>query len=173
LFFTGLSGAGQSTLANAVAIKLMELQDRHVTLLDGDVIRHHLSSGLGFSKEDRSLNIRRVGYVASEITKNRGIAICSMIAPYEIDRNYNRSLIEPWGNFIEIYVSTSLEVCLQRDTKGLYSLAKAGKLKGLTGVDDPYEPPANPELNIDTSLYTVPEAVEQILDYLRTLGHIK
>lgn len=173
LFFTGLSGSGKSTLANAVAVKLMELQDRPVTLLDGDVIRMHLSSELGFSKEHRSLNVRRVGYVASEISKNRGVAICAMIAPYERDRNYNRELVGANGNFIEIYVSTPFDVCEVRDTKGLYALAKGGKLMGMTGVDDPYEEPQNPEIAIDTSVYSVAEAVDLILDYLRQVDHIK
>lgn len=172
LFFTGLSGAGKSTLAKAVGVKLMELQDRPLTILDGDIIRTHLSSELGFSKEHRSINVRRVGYVASEITKNKGIAICAMVSPYEQDRNFNRELINSVGNFIEIYVSTPLDICEIRDTKGLYSLAKEGKFTGLTGVDDPYEEPKKPEINIDTSQYSVSEAVELILDYLRQVKHI-
>lgn len=173
LFFTGLSGAGKSTLAKAVGVKLMELQDRPVTILDGDVIRTHLSSELGFSKEHRSINVRRVGYVSSEITKNRGVAICAMIAPYEQDRKACRDLVSAGGNFIEIYVSTPITVCEERDTKGLYTLAKEGKLTGLTGVDDPYDVPKNPEITIDTTRYSVAEAVEIILDYLRKAQHIQ
>lgn len=172
LFFTGLSGSGKSTIANAVAAKLLELQDRPITMLDGDVIRHHLSSELGFSKEHRSINVRRVGFVSSEITKNRGIAICPMIAPYEIDRKYNRELVSTVGNFIEIYVSTPVDVCADRDTKGLYELAKQGKITGFTGVNDPYEAPLNPEIAIDTSAYSLEEAVEIILSYLRQVKHI-
>jgi sulfate adenylyltransferase len=173
VFFTGLSGAGKSTIAKGLAIKLTELQDRPVTILDGDVIRTHLSSELGFSKEHRSLNVRRVGFVASEITKNRGAAICAMIAPYEQDRKYNRDLISGCGNYIEVYVSTPISVCEDRDTKGLYSLAKQGKLTGFTGVDDPYEEPSHPEIVIDTSQCSVEEAVELILSHLRLLKHIE
>lgn len=173
LFFTGFSGAGKSTLAKAVGLKLMELQDRSVTILDGDVIRTHLSSELGFSKEHRSLNVKRVGYVASEITKNKGAAICAMIAPYEQDRNYCRGLVGAVGNFIEIYISTPIDICETRDTKGLYTLARDGKLMGLTGIDDPYDIPQNPEIKIDTSVCSVSEAVELILDYLRVVKHIQ
>jgi sulfate adenylyltransferase len=173
LFFTGLSGSGKSTLAKAVGVKLMELQDRSVTILDGDIIRNHLSTELGFSKEHRSMNVRRVGYVASEITKNRGVAICAMIAPYEKDRNFNREIISAGGNFIEIFISTPLNVCEERDTKGLYSLARDGKLPEFTGIDDPYEEPRKPEIVIDTSRYTVSEAVDLILDYLRQIKHIE
>ena len=172
IFFTGLSGSGKSTLAKALALKLSELQERPVTLLDGDVIRNHLTSELGFSREHRALNVRRVGYVASEIAKHRGIAICSLIAPYEIDRNYNRELVNNFGNFIEIHISTPLDVCAERDTKGLYALAKAGKLKGMTGVDDPYEDPTSPEISIDTSKCTVSEAVNLILRHLKDAGHL-
>lgn len=172
LLFTGLSGSGKSTIANAVAAKLLELQDRPITILDGDVIRHHLSSELGFSKEHRSINVRRVGFVSSEITKNRGIAICPMIAPYEIDRRYNRELVSMVGNFIEIYVSTPVDVCADRDTKGLYNLAKEGKITGFTGINDPYEAPENPEIAIDTSAYSLEEAVDIIISYLRQVKHI-
>lgn len=173
LFFTGLSGSGKSTLAKGVAAKLMELQDRPVTMLDGDVIRNHLSAGLGFSKEHRSINVRRVGFVASEITKNRGVAICPMIAPYTEDRSYNREIISANGNFIEIYVSTSFDACADRDTKGLYKLAMEGKLKGFTGLDDPYEVPLGAEIVIDTTRYTIAEGVDLIINYLRKVKHIK
>lgn len=167
LFFTGLSNSGKSTLANILSVKLMEIQERPLTLLDGDVIRMHLTSELGFSKEHRSLNVRRVGFVANEITKNRGIAICAMIAPYEADRQYNRNLIGSSGTYLEIYLATPLEVCEQRDTKGLYALAREGKLEQFTGVSDPYEIPTNPDLVLDTSLCTPLEAVEVILNHLR------
>lgn len=173
LFFTGLSGAGKSTLANAVAVKLMEIQNRPITLLDGDVIRKHLSSELGFSKEHRSLNVRRVGFVASEITKNKGAALCALIAPYEADRQFNRNLIEGKGNYIEIFVNTPLEVCEQRDTKGLYALAREGKLAGFTGIDDPYEKSNNPEIEIDTSKISISDGVDQIINYLINKGFIE
>jgi len=173
LFFTGLSGSGKSTLAKAVAVKLSELQDRSVTILDGDIIRTHLSSELGFSSEHRSLNVRRVGFVASEITKNRGVAICAMIAPYARDRNYNRELISASGNFIEIYVSTPFDTCADRDTKGFYNLAKEGKITGFTGIDDPYEIPERAEIVIDTTRYSISEGVDQILNYLRQIQHIE
>jgi sulfate adenylyltransferase len=167
LFFTGLPASGKSTLANALSVKLMEIQERPLTVLDGDIIRTHLSSELGFSKEHRSINVRRVGFVASEISKNRGIAICALIAPYEQDRFFNRNLIDARGNYIEVYVATPLDVCEERDTKGLYALAKEGKITGFTGVDDPYEVPKNPEITIDTSQYSITEAINLILDYLR------
>ena len=173
LFMTGLSGSGKSTIANAVAVKLMEIQQRQVTLLDGDLIRTHLSSELGFSKEHRSLNVRRVGFVASEITKNGGAAICAMIAPYEIDRRYNRNLVSAGGSFIEIYISTSLEECEKRDVKGLYAQARQGKIKGFTGIDDPYEAPQNPEIIIDTTQCDVLESVHIILSYLRENNFIE
>lgn len=173
LFFTGLSGAGKSTLANALAVKLVELQNRQVTILDGDLIRAHLSSELGFSKEHRSLNVRRVGFVASEIAKNGGVAICALIAPYEVDRLYNRKLISNGGAYIEIHVATSIEECEKRDTKGLYTLAKEGKMTGFTGVDDPYDVPKNAEIVIDTASCSVSEAVERVLDYLRVEGYME
>lgn len=173
LFFTGLSGAGKSTIANGVAVKLMELQDRHVTLLDGDIIRAHLSSELGFSKEHRSLNVRRVGYVASEISKNGGLAICALIAPYEADRRYNKAMINSSGGYIEVYVNTSLEECENRDIKGLYKMAREGKLQGFTGIDDPYEAPQNPDIVIDTTQCSVEEAIAQILAYLRNENYLE
>jgi sulfate adenylyltransferase len=172
LFFTGFSGAGKSTIANALAVKLMEIQDRPVTILDGDLVRHHLSSELGFSKEHRSLNVRRVGFVSSEITKNRGVAICAMIAPYEEDRSYNRHLISSLGNYIEIYVSTSLSECEARDPKGLYEKARNGLIPVFTGISDPYEIPKNPELVIDTAEVSVSNAVELILGYLANERYI-
>ena len=172
VFMTGLSGAGKSTIANALQIKLMELGGRRVTLLDGDLVRKHLSSELGFSKEHRDLNIRRIGYVASEITKHGGIAICAPIAPYQATRTTVREMIEPWGGFIEVHVATSIEVCEQRDRKGLYAKARQGLIQGFTGIDDPYEAPENPELRIDTASCTVAEAAQSILLCLESLGFI-
>jgi sulfate adenylyltransferase len=168
LFLTGFSGAGKSTIANAIGVKLMEIQERPITLLDGDVIRTHLTSELGFSREHRSLNVRRVGFVAGEITKNGGIALCAMIAPYEADRQYNRNLINSNGNYIEIFLSTPIEACEERDTKGLYALAREGILKGFTGINDPYEIPQKPEIIIDTSRCTIMDAVDSILNHLRS-----
>jgi sulfate adenylyltransferase len=172
LFFTGLSGSGKSTIANAVMTKLMEAGGRRVTLLDGDVVRKHLSSELGFSQEHRNLNIERIGFVASEITKNGGVAICAPIAPYAISRRRVREMIEPVGGFIEIHVSTPLEVCEARDRKGLYAKARAGVLKEFTGVSDPYEEPQSPEMRIDTSSISINEAAQQVLLKLENLGYL-
>ncbi|NKI36423.1 bifunctional sulfate adenylyltransferase/adenylylsulfate kinase [Wenzhouxiangella sp. XN79A] len=172
IFLTGLSGSGKSTLANALQVKLMELGGRQITLLDGDIVRKNLSSELGFSKEHRNLNIQRIGFVASEITKNGGIAICAPIAPYTATRREVRDLIEPHGGFIEIHVSTPLEVCEQRDRKGLYKKARAGEIKEFTGISDPYEEPEHPELTIDTSLVQPDHAVQQILLKLENFGYL-
>jgi len=172
LFFTGLSGSGKSTIARAVMTKLMESGGRRVTLLDGDIVRKHLSSELGFSKEHRNLNIERIGYVASEITKNGGIAICAPIAPYTMSRREVREMIEPLGGFIEIHVSTPIEVCEARDRKGLYAKARAGVLKEFTGVSDPYEDPENPEMRIDTSSISIDQAAQQVLLRLESLGYL-
>ncbi|MEI6097494.1 MAG: bifunctional sulfate adenylyltransferase/adenylylsulfate kinase, partial [Alphaproteobacteria bacterium] len=150
VFFTGLSGSGKSTIANALMIKLMEMGGRPVTILDGDVVRKHLSSELGFSKEHRDINIRRIGYVASEITKNGGIAICAPIAPYTATRRAVREMIEGYGAFIEVHVATTVEQCEKRDRKGLYKLAREGKIKEFTGISDPYEAPTQAELVLET-----------------------
>ena len=139
---TGLSGSGKSTIANALLVKLMEMGGRPVTLLDGDIVRKNLSSDLGFSREHRDLNIHRIGYVASEITKNRGIALCAPIAPYAAGRQAVREQIEAYGAFLEVYVATPLDECERRDRKGLYQLARAGKIKEFTGISDPYEVPS-------------------------------
>jgi len=172
IFFTGLSGSGKSTLANALQVKLMELGGRQITLLDGDIVRKNLSSELGFSKEHRNLNILRIGFVASEITKNGGIAICAPIAPYTATRREVRELIEPHGGFIEIFVSTPLEICEQRDRKGLYKKARAGEIKEFTGISDPYEAPRHAELEIDTAEIQPDKAVQQILLKLENLGYL-
>lgn len=163
LFFTGLSGAGKSTLANALQIKLLEVGDRPVTLLDGDIVRKNLSSELGFSREHRDLNVQRIGFVASEITKNRGIAICAPIAPYDGVRRDVRRMVEQVGTFLLIHVSTPLDVCEQRDRKGLYAKARAGVVKNFTGISDPYEEPTDAELVLDTSQRSVSAAVQDIL----------
>lgn len=173
IFLTGLSGAGKSTVAKVLYARFCEMGKRPVTLLDGDIVRRNLSSELGFSKEHRDINVRRIGFVASEITKNRGIAICAPIAPYTETRRQIRQLIETYGGFVEIYVDTPLEVCEQRDRKGLYAKARSGLIKGFTGVDDPYEAPACPEVRIDTTDLTPDEAVQEVLLYLERAGYIR
>ncbi len=173
VFFTGLSGSGKSTVANALMVKLLEEGSRPVTLLDGDVVRKNLSSELSFSKEHRDLNILRIGFVASEITKNRGIAICAPIAPYTQTRRAVRELIEPLGGFLEIHVSTPLEVCEARDRKGLYAKARAGQLKGFTGIDDPYEAPENAEVVINTAEMSPDLAAHRILITLEKMGYLR
>jgi sulfate adenylyltransferase len=173
VFFTGLSGAGKSTIANALLVSLLELGGRPVTLLDGDVVRKHLSSELGFSREHRDLNVRRIGYVASEITKNGGVAICAPIAPYAEARRAVREMISEHGLFVEVHVSTELGVCEQRDRKGLYALARAGKLAQFTGISDPYEVPEAPELRIDAGACAPEEAVQQVLLKLEALGLVR
>ena len=173
IFFTGLSGSGKSTIANGLLIKFLEEGSRPVTLLDGDIVRTHLSSELGFSKEHRSLNVQRIGFVASEITKNGGIAICAPIAPYDHDRVKNRDLISKLGGFIEVFVNTSLEKCEERDSKGLYKLAREGKIKEFTGISDPYEKPKNPEITINSDGRKSPEElVDYIYGRLTQMGYI-
>ncbi|PWG16160.1 bifunctional sulfate adenylyltransferase/adenylylsulfate kinase [Salibaculum griseiflavum] len=173
VFFTGLSGSGKSTIANALMVKLMEMGGRPVTLLDGDVVRKHLSSELGFSKEHRDINIRRIGYVASEITKNGGIALCAPIAPYTATRRTVREMIEQYGAFCEVHVATSLEECERRDRKGLYKLAREGKIEEFTGISDPYEEPATPELRVDTEGMDVDHCAHQVILKLEQMGLIK
>ncbi|MEO1677720.1 MAG: bifunctional sulfate adenylyltransferase/adenylylsulfate kinase [Pseudomonadota bacterium] len=170
VFFTGFSGSGKSTIANALMVKLMEMGGRPVTLLDGDVVRKHLSSELGFSKEHRDLNIQRIGFVASEITKNGGIAICAPIAPYASTRRWVREMIEQFGAFVEVHVSTSIEECERRDRKGLYKLAREGKIKEFTGISDPYDVPENPELSLDTEQTDVDYCAQQVLLKLEQMG---
>ena len=172
VFFTGLSGAGKSTIANVLMIKLREMGDRPVTLLDGDIVRKNLSSELGFSREHRNLNVLRIGFVAGEITKNGGVAICAPIAPYRDIRRQVRNEIEPLGGFCEIHVSTSLEICESRDRKGLYAAARRGEIKNFTGIDDPYEPPDNAEVVIDTELLSPDEAAQKIILKLEAMGLI-
>lgn len=173
VFFTGLSGSGKSTIANALIVKLKGLDRRKVTFLDGDIVRQKLSNGLGFSKEHRDLNILRIGCLASEITRNGGIAICAAIAPYADARRSVRDLITPLGGFVEVYVATPIEVCEGRDQKGLYAKARAGLIKGFTGIDDPYEVPVDPELNIDTTSLAPNLAAHQVLTKLEKLELIR
>jgi sulfate adenylyltransferase len=172
IFFTGLSGSGKSTIANVLVTKFLETGGRPVTLLDGDLVRKHLSSELGFSKEHRDINIRRIGYVASEITKNGGIAICAPIAPYDAVRKQVRELIEPYGGFLLVHVATPIEVCEQRDRKGLYAKARAGIIKEFTGISDPYEAPTNAEVVINTADLTPEEAAQEIILHLEREGYI-
>jgi len=172
VFFTGLSGSGKSTIANVLRTKFLEMGGRPVTLLDGDIVRKHLSSELGFSKEHRDINIRRIGFVASEITKNGGIAICAPIAPYDSIRKEVRAMIQPLGGFILVHLSTSLEVCEGRDRKGLYAKARAGLVKEFTGISDPYEAPADAEVTIDTSELSPEEAAQEIFLHLERQGFI-
>ena len=173
VFFTGFSGSGKSTIANALLVKLMEMGGRPVTLLDGDIVRKNLSSELGFSKEHRDLNIRRIGYVASEITKNGGIAICAPIAPYATTRRAVREDVQEFGAFIEVHVATSIEECERRDRKGLYKLAREGKIKEFTGISDPYDVPKNPELSLETESVPVDNCAHQVILKLESLGLIK
>ncbi|HTS70943.1 MAG TPA: bifunctional sulfate adenylyltransferase/adenylylsulfate kinase [Terriglobia bacterium] len=172
VFFTGLSGSGKSTIANVLRVKFLEMGGRPVTLLDGDVVRKHLSSELGFSREHRDINIRRIGYVASEITKNGGIAICAPIAPYDAIRKEVRKMIAPLGGFILVHLATSLEVCESRDRKGLYAKARAGLVKQFTGISDPYESPGDAEVVIDTTDLTPEEAAHEVFLHLEKEGFI-
>ncbi len=173
VFFTGLSGAGKSTIARALTTRLMEMGGRSVTLLDGDIVRRNLSSELGFTREHRDINVRRIGYVASEITKNRGIAICAPIAPYTGSRRAVRNMIEPLGGFFEIFVATPIATCESRDRKGLYAKARAGIIKEFTGISDPYETPERAELSIDTTDLSVDEAVQRVLLKLEHEGYLR
>src|SRR4051812_6983608 len=169
IWFTGLSGSGKSTVAHALVERLAEF-GRNVSLLDGDEIRTHLSKGLGFSKEDRDANINRVGYVAGLVAQHGGTTLCAVISPYRETRDNARRLSK--GNFVEVFCDTPIEVCEKRDVKGLYAKARAGEIKGFTGVDDPYEPPINPEVVIDTGRLSARACVNRIIDKLLELGYI-
>ncbi len=171
VWFTGLSGSGKSTTAEILTQLLME-HGRQVTLLDGDVVRTHLSKGLGFSKEDRDTNIRRIGFVAAEVVKHGGVAICAAVSPYRATRNDVRRMVGA-DRFVEVFVDTPLEVCEQRDYKGLYAKARRGEIKGFTGIDDPYEPPLNPEIRLDTVHHTAEENARRILEYLMEKGFVR
>src|SRR5579859_6407508 len=172
VFFTGLSGSGKSTIANVLLVKLLEMGGRPVTLLDGDIVRKHLSSELGFSREHRDINIRRIGFVASEITKNGGIALCAPIAPFDAVRKQVRAMIQPYGGFVLVHLCTPLEVCKSRDRKGLYAKARAGLVQQFTGISDPYEVPSDAEVVIDTSELTPEEAVQEIFLHLQHKGFV-
>jgi sulfate adenylyltransferase len=172
IFFSGLSGSGKSTIANVLLTKFLEMGGRPVTILDGDLVRKNLSSELGFSKEHRDINIRRIGYVASEITKNGGIAICAPIAPYEATRKHVRQMIEPYGGFILVHIATPIETCEERDRKGLYAKARAGLVKEFTGISDPYEVPTDAEVTINTAELSAEEAAQEIILHLEQQGFI-
>ncbi len=170
LWFTGLSGSGKSTTAEILTTRLLE-HGRQVTVLDGDVVRTHLSKGLGFSKEDRDTNIRRIGFVGAEIARHGGGVICAAVSPYRATRNECRAMVGS-DRFIEIFVDAPLNVCEERDVKGMYRLAREGKIKNFTGIDDPYEPPHNPEITIDTVVHSAEENAELILAYLVGQGFV-
>lgn len=172
VFFTGLSGSGKSTIANVLLVKFLEMGGRPVTLLDGDIVRKNLSSELTFSKEHRDLNIRRIGFVAHEITKNGGIAVCAPIAPYDSIRKEVRQLVSSSGGFILVHTSTSLEICEQRDRKGLYAKARAGLIPTFTGISDPYEEPSDPEIVLNTAEMSPEEAAQEIMLYLEKEGYV-
>jgi adenylylsulfate kinase len=169
LWFTGLSGAGKSTIANLVGARLEEL-GRQVEYLDGDVARTHLSKGLGFSKEDRDTNIERIGWVASRLTRHGAAVLVSAISPYEETRRKAREMVEEFGSFVEVFVDASVETCAKRDTKGLYARAFAGEISDFTGVNDPYEPPSNPELVVNTEGEPPEQSAQRVLDALEELG---
>ena len=173
VFMTGLSGSGKSTVANALMARILEFGDRRATLLDGDLVRRHLSAELGFSREHREINVRRIGWVASEITKNGGIAVCAPIAPYRALRDEVRRMIEPHGGFVLVHVSTPLEVCEGRDIKGLYAKARAGVIDQFTGISDPYEEPHDAEVTVDTSHAKAAETAQAILDHLTAEGYLE
>ncbi len=172
VFFTGLSGSGKSTIANVLLAKLLEMGGRPVTLWDGDIVRKNLSSELGFSKEHRDINIRRIGFVAAQDTKNGGIAICAPIAPYDGVRKENRAAISAYGGYILVYVNTSVEECEKRDTKGLYAKARAGIIKEFTGISDPYEVPEDADLVLETVGTTPEECAQQVILHLEKEGYI-
>jgi sulfate adenylyltransferase len=163
VFFTGLPGAGKTTIATALQAQLMESKARAVTLLDGDQVRRYLSSELGFSKDHRELNIRRVGFVAAEITRHGGICICALIAPYDAARREVRKMVESAGRFLLVHVNTPMTVCESRDPKGLYAKARAGLISHFTGVSDPYEPPSDADIVIDTAVQRPADAVAAII----------
>jgi sulfate adenylyltransferase len=173
LFFTGLSGSGKSTIANVLLVKLLEMGGRSVTLLDGDIVRKHLSSELGFSRDHRDINIRRIGFVASEITKSGGIAICAPIAPYDVVRRQVRAMVQAHGGFILVHFATPLEVCEYRDRKGLYAKARAGLVQQFTGISDPYEVPKDADVVVDTSERSPEEVAHDILLHLEREGFIE
>ena len=172
LWFTGLSGSGKTTIAHLVGPEL-DRRGLIVEYLDGDTVRTRLSKGLGFSKEDRDTNIERIGWVASRLTRQGGAVIAAAISPYEETRRKARAMVEEWGAFVEVHVAASVEECAKRDVKGLYEKAFAGEIKGFTGVDDPYEAPANPELAIDTEAHSPEESAQIVVAKLEELGLVQ
>lgn len=173
VMFSGLSGSGKSTVANALAVHLLESGERRITLLDGDVVRHHLSAGLGFSKKDRDINVRRIGWVAAQIASHGGMAICAPIAPYDETRRAVRAMSEAVGGFVLIHVATPLEECERRDRKGLYAKARAGLIPEFTGISDPYEVPTDAELVVDTTGREIADVLREVLDYLVAAGWLR
>lgn len=173
VLLSGLSGSGKSTVARALAVRLMETEVRSVSLLDGDVVRHHLSKGLGFARADRDTNVRRIGFVASEITKAGGIAICCPIAPYDATRKDVRAMVEAEGGFVLVHVATPLEECERRDRKGLYAKARRGEIPEFTGISDPYEVPQDAEAVVDTTGRTIDSCVDDVMASLKELGYIE
>ncbi len=171
IWFTGLSGAGKSTTAEVLTV-LLQQHGRQITILDGDVVRTHLSKGLGFSKEDRDINIRRIGFVAAEIVRHGGVVVCAAVSPYRVTRNDVRNMVGS-DHFIEVYVDTPLAVCEERDVKGMYAMARRGEIQGFTGIDDPYEPPLNPEITLDTLNHTPEENAQVVVDYLLAKGFLR
>jgi len=172
VFFTGLSGAGKSTIADTLCAMLRERVGRHVTLLDGDIVRQHLSSDLGFSRKERDRNVLRIGFVAAEITKHRGIAVCAPIAPFDRARREVRRMVEAGGGFVMVYVATPLDVCESRDRKGLYARARAGLLPHFTGISDPYDVPTDADVVIDTRTQSLDAATQTIIDQLQRAGYL-
>lgn len=170
LWFTGLSGSGKSTTAQAL-VPLLESRGRTVTVLDGDVVRTHLSAGLGFSREDRDTNVRRVGYVAGEVVRHGGLAVAALVSPYRATRDEVRGMVSAaGGTFVEVFVDTPLDVVERRDVKGWYARARAGEVKEFTGLDDPYEPPLQPELTLQTTRTTAKANARLVVDYLAARG---
>jgi len=170
IWFTGLSGSGKSTTAEILTVKLQE-HGRRVTLLDGDVVRTYLSAGLGFNKEDRDTNVRRIGFVAAEIVHHGGVAVCAAVSPYRATRNEVRNMVGA-DRFIEVFVDTPLEVCEQRDTKGIYVKARRGEINNLTGINDPYESPQKPEIVIETNFSSPEQNAYLILAFLKERGFV-
>jgi sulfate adenylyltransferase len=171
VWFTGLSGAGKSATADVLTTLMLE-QGRQVTVLDGDVVRTHLSKGLAFSKEDRDVNIRRIGFVAAEIVRHGGVVICAAVSPYRATRNDVRNMIGS-DRYIEVFVDTPLAVCEERDVKGMYAKARRGEIKDFTGIDDPYESPLNPEITLDTVGCQPEQNARRIVDYLMECGFVR
>ncbi|MEO6349503.1 MAG: adenylyl-sulfate kinase [Candidatus Limnocylindrales bacterium] len=174
LWFTGLSGSGKTTTAEQL-IPMLEQRGRTVTMLDGDVVRTHLSRGLGFSREDRDENVRRVGFVAAEIVRHGGLVVCALVSPYRETRDEVRALVNEAGgegSFIEVFVDTPLEVVMERDVKGLYAATARGEVERMTGVADPYEPPLQPEIHLQTVAHTVAENAAAVVDFLQAAGRL-